>query len=207
MAALRSERDRHVDSIEAAGLCAYQGAPGAFSEDAAAVLAGPAAPLVPLVTLADVFDAVLDGRVAVAVVPVDNTLAGSVPDCAERLSDRRLEIRSECRIRVAQALIARHGVTLDAITEIYSHPVALDQCRNFLAAHPHIRPTTAFDTAGAVRDVLRSGRLDVAAIAGLRAAEMYGGAILASEVQDRHDNYTRFVLVGRRQQSSIASTG
>lgn len=193
--ALGRERARLTRLIADAGVCAYQGVPGAFSEEAAIALAGPDAPLRPMATLDDVFDALIGGLVAQAVVPVENTIAGAVPGCAERLTHPSIRVRRECALHIRQALVACPSARLGDITRVLSHPVALAQCGAFLAAHPRMTPVATFDTAGAVREIAHAGRLNAAAIAGARAAGLYGAVVLEDEVQDRHENYTRFVLI------------
>ncbi|HET9370464.1 MAG TPA: prephenate dehydratase domain-containing protein [Vicinamibacterales bacterium] len=189
--ALLAERSR----LGAAESCAYQGAPGAFSEDAAAALVGPGSALLPYRTLRDVFAALASGAVTRAVVPLENSLAGPVPGCAELLAEHRVRILAERVHPIQQTLIAAPGVTLDRIRRVRSHPMAIAQCTRFFAAHPDVIAEPTFDTAGAVDEIVRRGWTDAAAIANRRAAEVYGAAVLVDDVQDRDDNVTRFVLI------------
>lgn len=172
---------------------AFQGAPGAFSEAAARRLLGESATLLPCATLDAVFAAVGGGRARSAVVPIENTLAGPVPGCADLIGRHDVHIVDECVERIAHALIAGSTRSMDGIRRAYSHPVALAQCEGFFRRHPHIQPVPAFDTAGALVEVIERGRADEAAIAGPRAAASYGGAVLADEIQDSPDNFTRFL--------------
>lgn len=172
---------------------AYQGAPGAFSEEAALLFVRASARLLPCRTLEDVFAAVCDGAARVGVVPIENTLAGPVPGCADLFVRHEVHATGERTLRIVHALIAAPGVTLPAVRRVYSHPVAIAQCELFLRSHPQIVAVPAFDTAGAVAEVLRAGVPDAAAIASRRAAEIWGGEILADAIQDSVQNLTRFL--------------
>jgi prephenate dehydratase len=177
------------------GVVAYQGAPGAFSEDAALALSHPGARLQPCRTLEDVFAALASGQAAAAVVPIENSLAGPVPGCADLLDRADAHIVAERVDRIVHALVAPAGVAMRAVRRVLSHPVAIAQCEGFFRRHPEITPVPAFDTAGAVADVLRRGDPDAAAIASRRAAAVYGGLVLAEAIQDRADNFTRFLRI------------
>ncbi len=176
---------------------AYQGAPGAFSEEAAFAFAGGAATPVPCVTFADAFDALAAGRVERAVVPIENSLAGTVRDVALLLATRAVAIEAECRVRVSHALVVPPGVTLADVRRVRSHPVALQQCERFFREHPGIEPVAAFDTAGAVEQVVRAARPDEAALAAERTAALHGGVVLARALEDDPANFTRFLLLAR----------
>lgn len=174
---------------------AYQGAPGAFSEDAARALLGPSARLQPCATLEDVFAALVARRVDTAIVPIENTLAGAVPGCADLIGRHPVQIVAERVQPIVHALIAAPGAELPAIRRVLSHPVAMAQCELFLRAHPAMTPVSAFDTAGALGEIIGHGWTDAAAIAGRRAADVYGGVVLADAIQDRDDNATRFLQI------------
>ena len=171
---------------------AYQGVPGAFSEQAAQVLVGADTPLLPCPTLDDVLRAVQTGRASEAIIPIENSLAGTVPRAYELLVDHELTAIAETRLRIDHMLIARPGTRLDDVRQVHSHPVALNQCRRFIAAHG-LTPVAAFDTAGAVEALMREGGGSDAAIASRRAAERHGGVILAERIQDQLENWTRFL--------------
>ena len=175
---------------------AYQGMPGAFSEEASRVLLGPSARLLPCRSLADAFEALVRGRARLAVVPVTNSIVGPVPDAAELIARHRVHIHAEHLQPIDQTVIGPPGATLDSIRLVWSHPVALAQCTKWFARHPLTQPASTFDTAGAVADVLRRGDPREAAIASKRAAAVYGGVVLAEAIQDSPDNVTQFVLVG-----------
>ena len=184
--------------IGSADVCAYQGVPGAFSEDAALALVGVRAALKPCPTLADVFDALATGRVGRAVVPIENTLAGRVPGCADLMARHGVRVVAERVHHITQALVAPAGVSLGQIRRVLSHPVALAQCTRFLEARPLVTAVAVFDTAGAVAEIVRSRWADAAAIASRRAAGVYGAVVLIDDIQDRPDNYTRFLLIESR---------
>lgn len=180
---------------------AYQGSPGAFSEDASrSVLTGLGAdPIgaVPCEQLDDVFDAVRDGRADLGVVPVENTLAGSVQATYDLLLERRLVIVDEVVRRIEHCLIAPPGVRLAGIERVLSHPVALAQCRRFFASRPALRPVLAYDTAGAVDLIMTAPPGVDAAIASRRSADLYGATVLVEHLEDDPANYTRFLVVAQ----------
>ncbi len=184
------------------GPVAYQGAPGAFSEEAARAFAGESAPLLPCETFAQAFDALASGRAARAALPIENSLVGTVRDVAVGLATREVEIEAETRVRVSHALMAPPGVTLAALRRVRSHPVALQQCERFFAAHPEITPVAEFDTAGAVARVVREARGDEGALASERAAALHGGVVLLRELEDDPSNTTRFLLLARRGEAA-----
>ena len=180
---------------------AYQGSCGAFSEDAArAVLSGIGADpsgSVPCERFEDVFDAVRTGLVELGVVPVENTLAGSVQPTYDLLLERRLTIVDEHVHRIEHCLIAPPGVQVDALERVLSHPVALAQCRRFFAGRPDLRPVLAHDTAGAVEMIMKAPPGADAAIASRRSAELYGAAVLTEHLEDDPANFTRFLVIAR----------
>jgi prephenate dehydratase len=174
---------------------AIQGEAGSFSHQAALALLADAQP-VWCRSFADVFIALQAGQAQVAVIPVENTIAGKIPEVRGLLAASGLTVQSELKLRISHCLIGVPGATIRGIRQVYSHPVALAQCRKFLAQHKQIKAFAFDDTAGAVRHIVAEGHLDSAAIAGASAAEAYGGEILARELEDRKENFTRFLLVG-----------
>lgn len=176
---------------------AFQGARGAYSELAAIQLVGQAARVLPSHALEDVFRAVSERRARYGVVPLENTIAGTVPGVYELLLGNDLYAIAETRVHIDHALIGTPGMTLPDVRRVLSHPVALGQCRAFLARHPDMTPVAAFDTAGAVEIIMRENDGSTAAIAGRHAAEVYGGEVLAEHLQDHAENWTRFVLLAR----------
>lgn len=177
---------------------AYQGARGAFSEEAARALLGSDTALLACRTLADLFDALVDGRAQMAVVPVRNSIVGAVPGAAELMAHHGAQVLREHIQPINQTVIGPPGATLETIRIVWSHPVALAQCTKWFGRYPYTTPSAAFDTAGAVEEVIHRNDLSHAAIAARRAAEVYGGVILDECIQDCADNVTRFVLVSRR---------
>lgn len=177
------------------GRVAYQGAPGAFSEDAATQLCGAGVSLHPCRTLEDVFRAIERGEAAAAVIPVENSIAGDVPGSRELVAQYRLRTIKTLGLPVVHALVAASSIPLDQVREVHSHPMALAQCRRFLSEHPQMQSVPAFDTAGAVAELMRQGSRRAAAIASRRAAAQWGGVILQDAIQDRADNITEFWLV------------
>ena len=180
---------------------AFQGEPGAYSESASLALYGPEARLAPCESFDEVFDGVQSGRYDVGVVPVENSLAGSIHRNYDLLLQHDLHIVAEHVLRVSHCLIAHPGVALEEIRRIYSHPQALAQCEQSLATLGDIEVIAAHDTAGSVRLVRERGERDAAAIASERAAEVYGMAILRHEFEDEKANYTRFVAISREPET------
>jgi len=175
---------------------AIQGELGSFSDEAArAFLRG--CPVVACVTSSEVFDRLDSGAVGGALIAIENSLAGPVAQHLDLLLGRDVFVQREFRLRIRHNLIAAPGVRLEEVRRVLSHPVALEQCREFLRTHPRIRPESFYDTAGSVKHVVESGLPDTAAVAGARAAGVYGGRILRRGLEDDKQNYTRFFLVRR----------
>ena len=174
---------------------AYQGTRGSNSEDACIDLLSSSAKLLPRATLEDVFKAVTRGEARFGVVPIENTLAGSIHACYDLLFEHDLKIVGETVRHILFQLIAPPGVGLAEVRKALSHPVALAQCEKFFRQHPAIQPVPVYDTAGAVEIVIKQPDRDAAAIATRRAAEVYGGVIVAETIQDHMENYTRFLLI------------
>jgi prephenate dehydratase len=176
---------------------AFQGERGAFSEEAVAIL-WPEAQPVPLQTFDDVVNAVASGNADAGVLPVDNSIAGSVSAATDAIANTEsLRIVSEATLPIRQCLLALPSATLDSIKTVESHPVALAQCMRFLSSLSNVRIQSVDDTAGAARSVSESGNPQRAAIASARAAGIYGLTILADHVEDSADNQTRFVGITR----------
>ncbi len=175
----------------------FQGELGAFSQVAAMSLAGEEATPVPLPAFQDVFESVVNGKCDAAVIPIENTLHGSIHENYDHLLRFDLVIRGETFVRIVHNLIAPPGVRFSAVRRIYSHPVALNQCRHFLEANPGCQKIPFYDTAGSVKMVMEEGLKDAAAIASGTAAEIYGAKILKKSIEDDRANYTRFFLLER----------
>lgn len=180
---------------------AIQGEFGSFSHEAAIQMA-PGAEIVPCAYSSDVFDQVDAG--ALAVIPIENSLAGSVAEHFDLLFQREVQIEAEFLLRIRHNLIGIAKSSLGELRRAYSHPVALAQCRHFFAQHPEIAPQPAYDTAGSVKQVIQAGDRSSAAIASRQAAAVYGGEILAAGIEDNAANFTRFLRIrsGRNRQPS-----
>jgi prephenate dehydratase len=187
---------------------AFQGEPGAFSEAAAVQLLGAESiQTVPRPTFDSAFSAITEGSAEALLVPVENSLAGSVVRVYDLLLQSQLTITAETILPIEMHLIGCPGARLTDIKIVASHPMALAQCENFFRQHPSIRRSPAEDTAGSVREALARGDKAHAAIAGKYAAEHYRGVILAESIQDNAENFTRFVLLRPCQDSNDLSVG
>ncbi len=176
---------------------AYQGAPGAYSEEAVVRL-WPAATPVPLRECLDVARAVERGDVDAGLLAVENTLAGSVVASYDALAScQRVVAIAETIIGIHHCVLGVRETSLDAIRWVESHPVALAQCAGFFERYPHLEPRATYDTAGSALEVARVRDPRRAALASRIAAERYGLDILAADVEDRPDNQTRFVALAR----------
>jgi prephenate dehydratase len=177
---------------------AFQGVPGAFSEDAVYLYFGNDIEPVPCVEFSEVFNRVSRGLVDYGVIPVENTLEGSVGLVNALLLENDLTVVGEEIIQVVHCLIGHPGSPLEDITRVYSHPQALAQCRIFLEEHPEWEKISAYDTAGAVKQVKERGIPGEGAIASLRAASTYDMEVLRKGIQDSDRNYTRFFVLEKR---------
>jgi prephenate dehydratase len=176
---------------------AFQGARGAFSEEATRKLLGPKTAVLPCERFEDVFRSLKEGAAAGAVIPIENTLAGSVHENYDHLQNFELPIMAETSVRIVHNLIARKGVPFGKIRRVFSHPVALNQCLDFFAAHPQLERIPFYDTAGSVKMIVEEGLNDAAAIASAVAAEIYGAHILRRSIESDRQNFTRFFLLRR----------
>ena len=176
---------------------AFQGERGAFSEEAAHRLLGAEIELVPRRTFAELYSTLDSGVADYVLAPVENSIAGVVQPSVDLLNRSALNVLDEIQIKIEQHLIGCPGTSLDTIETVQSHPVALAQCSRFFQLHPELKSVVADDTAGSVAEVMRLGDPKLAAIAGRGAAEIYGGSIICESIQDRADNYTRFLLLAK----------
>lgn len=176
---------------------AFQGELGAFSEEAIRNLDGHAVPI-PCREFIDVAQAVESGDVDAGMLPIENTLAGSVVGSYDALTAcESLHVVAETVVEIHHCVLAPRGAALAALATVESHPVALAQCTRWLRSHPAITARAAYDTAGAARDVAQRADPRAAAIAAHGAAARYDLEILASDIEDRSDNQTRFLMVAR----------
>jgi len=183
---------------------AIQGELGSFSHEAALRVVAEAT-ILPCAVSRDVFAMVDEGRVDAAVIPIENSLAGSVAEHYDLLLTHDVGIESESLLRIRHNLIAMPGANLEGIERVYSHPVALAQCRSFFANHPRMEAIPFYDTAGSVKHLMEQRDLKVAGVASAQAAKHYGGEILASGIEDNPENYTRFFLIRKRGAVKIDS--
>lgn len=179
---------------------AIQGELGSFSHEAAGNMV-PRAKVVPCARSADVFDQLGEGDVQAAVIPIENSLAGSVAEHFDLLLTRDAFIHREFPLRIRHNLIAPPGVRLNDLRRVFSHPVALDQCRTFFREHRQVQAVPFYDTAGSVRHIINDNLRDAAAIAPRRAAKQYGGRILLAGIEDDQQNYTRFLLIDKSKKA------
>jgi len=173
---------------------AIQGELGSFSHEAAERMLARCA-VVPCARSAEVFDRLENGSVAAAVIPIENSLAGTVAEHADLLVARDVFIQGEFLLRIVHNVIAAPGVKFSALRRAFSHPVALDQCRDFFRRYPKIEPVPFYDTAGSVKHVVAHHLPDAAGIAGHHAALEYSGKTLQAGIEDDKRNFTRFFLI------------
>jgi prephenate dehydratase len=176
---------------------AYQGEPGAFSE-AAALRIAPDAHVIPCKTFEDVFAAVDGGPAGHGVLPIENSIGGSIHRNYDLLLAHELPIVAEVELPVVHQLLALPGASLDRLRRVYSHPQALAQCERFLRTLAGVEIVATYDTAGSAKMVAGEKLEHSAAIASARAGELFGLVPLASGIQDFDDNITRFIVIGRR---------
>lgn len=187
---------------------AFQGARGAFSEQACRqVLAGRDLRFVPCEKFFDVFETLRAGRVDYAVIPIENTLHGSVHENYDHLLQFQATILAETQVRIVHNLIGRPESAIDGIRRAISHPVALSQCLDFFRRNPGIRVESHYDTGGSVKTVMEGADPSLAAVASSVAARYYGAKILKPSIEDDRENYTRFFLLGPGGTSPTAGEG
>lgn len=175
---------------------AFQGATGAYSE-AAALRAWPHAHTLAQDEFDDVFAAVATGRASHGILPVENSIGGSIHRNYDLLLDHDLPIVAETELPVVHNLLALPGTRTEEVRRVLSHPQALAQCERFLRTLPGIEIVATYDTAGSARLVREQGLRDTAAVASARAAEVFGLEILQKGIQDYQENITRFILIAQ----------
>lgn len=173
-------------------IAAFQGTRGAYSEGAAAQFFGSSARTLPMPSFAEAIEAVESGRAERAVLPVENSIEGSVGEVHDLLASAKLKVVGEAYHRIEHCLIG--GGSLDEVRAVYSHPQALGQCRGFIESRK-LKTVPTYDTAGSVEIVRGLGRPDAACIAGRQAAAIHGLPVVAEGIADRADNHTRFLVV------------
>jgi prephenate dehydratase len=147
---------------------------------------------------AEVFDRIEDGSVDAAVLPIENSLHGSVAEHYDLLRERAVEVDGETLLRIRFCAIAAPGVKLEELRRVMSHPVALSQCRKWIVAHPRVEVFPVYDTAGSVKKLMAEGWRDAAGIAPELAAKQYGAEVLEAGIEDHEENFTRFYLLKRQ---------
>lgn len=195
----RSEGAGARSESSAAPRVAFQGEPGAFSEEAVREYFGAEAVPVPCREFRHVGEALRAGETKYALLPIENTLVGAVVGSYDVLAGGGLEVIGEVIRPIRHFLLGVPGASLAGIRRVLSHPVALGQCTRFLAEHPGIEAVAVHDTAGAAREVAERGDPTIAAIAPRGAADRYGLEPIAGDLQDRSDNQTRFLALVRRE--------
>jgi prephenate dehydratase len=191
-----------VNALKPKPRVAFQGARGAFSEEAALKLLGDEIELVPQRTFAALFSSLDRGVADYLVAPIENSIAGIVKPSLDLMRASSLVILDETELQIDQHLVGCPGTAFEQIETVQSHPVALAQCKHFFARHPRIKSMNADDTAGSVAKIIERGDRKIAAIAGRLAAELYGGEIILENIQDHTQNYTRFVLLSVKEHQS-----
>ena len=175
---------------------ASQGVAGAYSE-AAALRFNKAADLLPCPAFDDVFGAVDERRATHGILPIENTIGGTIHRNYDLLLEHDLSIVAEVKLSVVHHLIVNEGTTLEQVKRVYSHPQGLAQCERFLRTLTGAEIVATYDTAGSAKMIKEEGLLDSAAIASERAAQNFGLQILQSRIQDYANNVTRFLIVSK----------
>ena len=190
-------REGEAANRMAGPVVAFQGERGSFSEEAAYKLLGRRIRVLPRETFAATFQSVTRGPARYCLVPIENTLAGSIYENYDLLLENNLHIVAEVNLRIVHNLIAFPGTTLKGIRQIYSHPVALAQCGRFFSRHPKVQKIPFYDTAGSVKMLAEKRLPGGAAIASGTAAAVYHAQILKTHLEDHRENFTRFLLLSR----------
>jgi prephenate dehydratase len=175
----------------------FQGERGAFSEEAVHQLLGDNVELAPCTSFEEAFRRLERGEADRGVLPMENTLAGSVHENFDLLLRHHMTILAETQVRIVHNLLAPPGVTFAKVRRVFSHPVALNQCRRFFRKHPKIAPVSFYDTAGSVKMLMEQRPGDAAAIAPAATGKIYGARILKRGLEDDKANFTRFFLLAR----------
>ena len=177
---------------------AFQGELGAFSQQAARRIFGPHLQPLPCLAFEDVFRRLVRRKADFAVIPIENSLAGSIHQNFDLLAKHSLESIGETYVRIEHHLIANPRARMADIRQVYSHPVALAQCRTFLGSLRAAEEVSFYDTAGSVKFIRDKQLSNAAAVASADAARMYGMKILKRNIEDDRENYTRFLALARR---------
>ncbi|MFW9788589.1 MAG: prephenate dehydratase [Candidatus Thorarchaeota archaeon] len=177
---------------------AFQGEQGAYSEAAVFKIFGSTARPKPCKRFLDVFEEVWNGTTKYGVIPIENSIEGSVRPVYDLFLQYELKVCGELDLRISHCLIANPGTHLESVNVVYSHPQALGQCRNYLD-RLGVELISTYDTAGSVKMIKELGLTDAASIAGERAAEIYEMKILAKDIADTKTNFTRFFILAKEE--------
>jgi prephenate dehydratase len=186
---------------------AFQGVHGAYSEVAARHLLGRSCHTLPTQTFQEVFEAVEKGRTDRGVIPIENSLAGSIHQNYDLLLRHHLYIVGETHLRIEHVLMCHHESSARNLVTVRSHPQALAQCSTFFARHRRLREIAFFDTAGAAKYIADTHARDTGAIASEYAAKLYGLKILRRHIENQPDNFTRFLAIGRKPWKPTGAIG
>lgn len=176
---------------------AIQGEIGSFSEEAAQRLGIEDLRIRSCRQFDEAFSLTASGQIDACLIPIENSLAGSIHRNFDLLRRYGLKIQKEIYLRIEHNLIVLPGVKFEDLTTVISHPVALQQCEQFFESNPHLRMRTSYDTSGSVKELVERKEKTWGAIAGRRAAELSGTEVIRFSIEDSKENYTRFVLLGR----------
>ena len=185
---------------------AFQGELGAYSELAMYEFFSSNVEVVPKETFVDVFDAVSSGEADHGVIPIENSLTGSIHENYDLLLKHDLVITGEIKLRIVHNLIVNKGGKLSDIKRIYSHPQAISQCKDFLSALNNVELISVYDTAGAARKVKENGSLEEAAIASAQASLDYRLEIIKSGIESNHMNFTRFQVLSQELNEEVENS-
>jgi prephenate dehydratase len=178
---------------------------GSFSHQAAvAFFPGESVRIISCPLSVEVFERLQSGEVDAAVLPIENSLAGSVAEHYDLLLAHDASIERESLLRIRHNLIGMPGATVAGLRKVMSHPIALAQCRRFLHSHPHIQAQPFYDTAGSVKQVMEQKDAWLAGIASRQAAVEFGGEILCADIEDNPENFTRFHVVRRAADRGVS---
>jgi prephenate dehydratase len=176
---------------------AFQGVHGAYSELASKQLLGPRTQTLPCEAFEDVFEAVAKGKVDRGILPIENSLAGSIHQNYDLLLSKDVHIVGETRLKVEHVLMCHPSTSLKALDQVRSHPQALAQCSRFFAGNKRVKPVVYFDTAGAAESLVKEAPAHIGAIASAYAADLYELKVLKRNLQNQPNNFTRFLAVAK----------
>lgn len=194
-----SQRDILEKNAHEKVLVAYQGVPGSYGHEAAKSYFGDNGKYLCYEQFMDTLEAVVKGQAVYAVLPIENSIAGMVYQALDVLVSYRCFICGEIVLPICHCLLGTEGSSIEAITEVHSHQQALAQCSDFLTGYPHIKQKSSDNTAIAAKKIADIGSSHVAAIASRECMELYGLSLLAEGIQNRSENFTRFIIVSRSE--------